>query len=76
VTLERYIDASGRVVVQLVECPFCGASIGPEDGGQRTRYTGAAGHLRRCDAFFRAMDVDPDAPLSARRTAAIEPTHP
>jgi len=35
VTLKRYTDASGRVVVQLVRCPFCDSDIGPEDGPPR-----------------------------------------
>lgn len=78
-TLERHTDASGTVVVRLVECPFCGAEIGPETGRDRTRYSGAAAHLRRCEAFYEAMDVDPDEPLpltSTRSAAPSEPPHP
>lgn len=58
-TLERDGDT-----VRLVECPFCGTDFGAgEDFATRNRQTGPAKHLESCDAFHRAMDVDPDDPL-------------
>lgn len=74
-TLERYTDAGGTAVVRLLECPLCDESIGPDTGRRRTRYSGAAAHLRECGAFYEAMGVDPEAPLPATRTTSVE-IHP
>lgn len=65
-TLERW-TTTGTEHVRLVECPFCGESIGPTEGRKRTRYSGAAAHLRRCEVFYERMGVDPEAPLEGRR---------
>ena len=75
-TLERRTDASGTVVVRLVECPFCGEPVGPRTSRGETRYSGAAAHLRTCRPFYERMGVDPDAPLPATRASPIDPhTH-
>jgi len=62
-TLERWTDGTGTELVRLVECPFCDEAIGPRNGRNRGRHTGAVSHLRTCQAFYQALDVDPDDPL-------------
>lgn len=69
-TLERNADGTGTVRIRLVECPFCGESIGPREGQQRNHHSSAAAHLRGCVAFFERMGVDPDERLDGRREAA------
>lgn len=76
-TLERW-TTTGTEHVRLIECPFCAAAIGPREGRERTRYSGAAAHLRRCAAFFEAMGVDPEdpLPLAPTQSPASQETHP
>jgi hypothetical protein len=62
VTLER----RGETVI-LRECPFCETDLRPRDGQARNSRVSAAAHLRECEAFYRAMGVDPADPLPLTR---------
>lgn len=75
-TLERWTDGTGTELVRLIECPFCGESIGPRNGRHRGRHTGAVSHLRGCESFFETMGVDPDDPLDNTEDAARADSDP